>query len=368
MVFKRIHHQPSREQDTLTSKQSVAELRCSSVTRRCCFLFVVMFSSLLLDGRKTLSKFAVQAFTTTTSRPGGVARTIRLNRAWMPSSVITGDDKAIGGHVLVDSRHPIHHCHRQQTRFMVSSPSSVDEDLDAALDDILGEAFKEAENPIDMEPGNHIEGSRPIPRTLVEEEVIDYKDKTFLSTSNPRWVQAGLSQAVIDVLSSKGITHFTPVQGEAFDPIMARRDVIGRSRTGTGKTLAFGLPSLTRLVDMLEKTGKRDERGRMQRGRNPSMLVLCPTRELARQVQDELSQVARPLGLFTEVFHGGVSYSPQARALQQGIDIVVGTPGRIMDHLDRGNLDLSECDVVVLDEADEMLNMGFAEDVEVRFV
>ncbi|KAL3911471.1 MAG: hypothetical protein SGILL_007270, partial [Bacillariaceae sp.] len=192
----------------------------------------------------------------------------------------------------------------------------------------------------------------------------DFTDPKFLSTSNPRWISAGLDQRVIDVLSGKGITRFTPVQGEAFDPILAGRDVIGRSRTGTGKTLAFGLPSLTRLTKWLEEKGYRDASGRMQRGRPVSMLVLCPTRELARQVQDELSGVARPLGLYTEVFHGGVSYDPQSRALRQGLDILVGTPGRIIDHLNRGNLNLAECDSVVLDEADEMLSMGFADDVE----
>jgi ATP-dependent RNA helicase DDX21 len=174
-----------------------------------------------------------------------------------------------------------------------------------------------------------------------------------------------MNAAVIDVLSAKGITQFTPVQAEAFGPVVARRDVIGRSRTGTGKTLAFGLPSLTRLVKFTEEQGKRDSSGRMSRGRKPSMLILCPTRELARQVQEEIAGVARPLGLFTEVFHGGVSYDPQAKALRTGLDIVVGTPGRVMDHMKRGNLDLSECDIAVLDEADEMLNMGFAEDVEV---
>lgn len=121
-----------------------------------------------------------------------------------------------------------------------------------------------------------------------------------------------MSQDVIDVLSEKGITHFTPVQGEAFDPIMAGRDVIGRSRTGTGKTLAFGLPSLTRLITWMEEKGYRDPAtGRMARGRPVSMLILCPTRELARQVQEELAAVARPLGLFTEVFYGGVSYDAQ---------------------------------------------------------
>ena len=112
----------------------------------------------------------------------------------------------------------------------------------------------------------------------------------------------------------KGITEFTTVQTDAFDPVLDGKDVIVRSRTGTGKTLAFGMPSLTRLAATLEKTGTRDARTKkMRRGRPVSMLVLCPTRELARQVQGELSIVARPLRLTVEVFHGGVSYEPQVR-------------------------------------------------------
>lgn len=202
--------------------------------------------------------------------------------------------------------------------------------------------------------------------TVNQDDPTDFKDPKFLSTSNPRWIEAGLDQRVIDVLSEKGIVRFTPVQGEAFDPIVAGRDIIGRSRTGTGKTLAFGLPSIIRIVSLLEKKGLRDpQTGRMTRGRPVSMLILCPTRELARQVQEELADVARPMGLFTEVFHGGVSYDNQSRALRDGLDILVGTPGRIIDHINRGNLKLSACDLVVLDEADEMLSMGFAEDVEV---
>jgi len=204
-----------------------------------------------------------------------------------------------------------------------------------------------------------------IPSTIpliLQDDPVDFKDPKFLSTSNPRWIQAGLSQQVIDVLSGKGITHFTPVQGEAFGPIMARRDVIGRSRTGTGKTLAFGLPTLTRLIEFCNANGKRDpSTGRMRRGRSVSMIVLCPTRELARQVADELKEVAQPLRLFVECFHGGVSYGPQAGALRDGLDVLVGTPGRVIDHMQRGNLNLSECDIAVLDEADEMLNMGFAD-------
>ena len=140
--------------------------------------------------------------------------------------------------------------------------------------------------------------------------------------------------------------------------------MICRSRTGTGKTLAFGLPSMHRLSQRAEEKGRLDGGGRMRRGRAPAMLVLCPTRELARQVHEELSTFCKSFGLYSDVFHGGVSYDPQSRSLRFGIDVLVGTPGRIIDHINRGNLDLSELDIAVLDEADEMLNMGFADDVE----
>eukprot|EP00566_Odontella_aurita_P008957 CAMPEP_0113580260 /NCGR_PEP_ID=MMETSP0015_2-20120614/30570_1 /TAXON_ID=2838 /ORGANISM="Odontella" /LENGTH=857 /DNA_ID=CAMNT_0000484421 /DNA_START=353 /DNA_END=2924 /DNA_ORIENTATION=+ /assembly_acc=CAM_ASM_000160 len=250
------------------------------------------------------------------------------------------------------------------------SSSAVEEDLDAALDDILSGAIKEASDG-DVDDGefhdhaDHMKGSHPMPDVLVEkEDPINYKDPKFTSTSNSYWVDNGMSQKIIDALSEKGITNFTPVQAEAFKPVLAGRDVIGRSRTGTGKTLAFGIPSVSRIIQLAEEKGTVDDRGRRMRGRLVSMLVLCPTRELARQVQEEINIIARPFGLNTAVFHGGVSYDPQARALRNGLDICVGTPGRTIDHIENGNLDLSECDVVVLDEADEMLNMGFAEDVE----
>lgn len=138
-------------------------------------------------------------------------------------------------------------------------------------------------------------------------------DPDFLRISNPIWQSSGLNPVVIDVLSSKGITNFTPVQGEAFKPVLSGRDVIGRSRTGTGKTLAFGIPSLHRLVMLAEEKGLLDSFGRRRKGRNTSMLILCPTRELARQVQEELDDIAKPLGLFTTVFHGGVPYDSQVR-------------------------------------------------------
>jgi ATP-dependent RNA helicase DDX21 len=182
----------------------------------------------------------------------------------------------------------------------------------------------------------------------------DLSDPKFLSITNPHWTELGLHPGMIKVMSEKGISKFTPVQAEAFDPVVNGRHVIGRSRTGTGKTLAFGLPSLTRVVSILKQKGIMDSSGKLRQGRKVRMIVLCPTRELARQVQEELAEVARPVGLSTEVFHGGVSYDPQAKALYRGLDVLVGTPGRIIDHLERGNLDLSECNIVILDEAGEL--------------
>jgi len=239
----------------------------------------------------------------------------------------------------------------------------AEQDLDSALDDLLQGTFDDIEETDNEQLNDDSESILNQPAEI--EGPIDFTDPKFLSTSNPRWTKAGLDQRVIDVLSGKGIVRFTPVQGEAFDPVVAGRDVIGRSRTGTGKTLAFGMPAMTRLVKFMEEKGIRDPAtGRMQRGRGVSMVVLCPTRELARQVQLELSSISKPLGLFTDVFHGGVSYDGQSRALRNGLDILVGTPGRIMDHMNRGSLRLNECDLIVLDEADEMLSMGFADDVE----
>jgi len=200
----------------------------------------------------------------------------------------------------------------------------------------------------------------------VEDAAVDpTTDPEYLSIRNPHWVNAGLNPEVVKVLEKRGIENFTAVQAEAFEPVLAGRDVVGRSRTGTGKTLAFGLPSIMRLVDLtIEKGTRNPSNGRMAPGRAVSMVVLCPTRELARQVQEEIDAVARPLGFQSAVFHGGVSYTPQLDALRNGLDILVGTPGRIMDHQNQGSVDLSECNTVVLDEADEMLNMGFAENVE----
>ncbi|KAF6005534.1 hypothetical protein CCYA_CCYA01G0018 [Cyanidiococcus yangmingshanensis] len=166
-----------------------------------------------------------------------------------------------------------------------------------------------------------------------------------------------LSSGTAAVLRERGITELTEIQALTFDDMRNGLDVIGRSHTGTGKTYAFGVPMVERLA-----AARGGERG--ARGRPPSALVLTPTRELAKQVTEQLRQIGQPHDLRVECFYGGASYGPQEDALQRGLDIVVGTPGRILDHIERNTLDLSQVRIAILDEADEMLSMGFAEDVE----
>lgn len=177
----------------------------------------------------------------------------------------------------------------------------------------------------------------------------------------PRIASFPVDPKTVAHLASQGITHMTPIQAQSFEALRSGRDMLGRSRTGTGKTLAFSLPLVERLkADLLEAyNGERPPRGRA-----PSMLVLAPTRELAKQVGEVITGLSTQHGLFTSIFVGGTPYPPQQRALTGGIDILVGTPGRIIDHLNNGDLDLSQLRICVLDEADEMLNMGFKEDVE----
>lgn len=208
--------------------------------------------------------------------------------------------------VFMNSRFPMYlSSSTSESSSATKLSATVEDDLDSALDEILGAAFQEA-------GGNSRKvGQKSDVGSRTKEEALDFADPKVLSTSNPYWIDAGMDQRVIDVLSGKGITRFTEVQAKAFGPILAGRDVIGRSRTGTGKTIAFGLPSVHRLAKLCEEKGNVDSYGRKKKGRKVSMITLCPTRELARQVEDEISQIAKPLGLFTTVFHGGVSYDPQ---------------------------------------------------------
>ena len=151
-------------------------------------------------------------------------------------------------------------------------------------------------------------------------------------------------------LAERGITEATSIQVESLPQTLAGKDLMGRARTGTGKTLAFALPIIQALAPSRE------------RGRLPRAIIVAPTRELAKQVAEEFSKSGGELATVT--VYGGAAYSPQESALRRGVDIVVGTPGRLIDHLERGNLDLSEVKFAVLDEADEMLSVGFADAIE----
>jgi ATP-dependent RNA helicase DeaD len=163
--------------------------------------------------------------------------------------------------------------------------------------------------------------------------------------------QVGLRDELLAALSELGYEEPTPIQREALPPLLGGRDLVGQAATGTGKTAAFALPLLQRL----EHEDRADA---------PMALVLVPTRELAMQVSQAIHRYGRQLGARVLPIYGGQPIWRQLKALERGVDVVVATPGRALDHLSRGTLDLGHLEVVVLDEADEMLDMGFAEDID----
>ena len=168
--------------------------------------------------------------------------------------------------------------------------------------------------------------------------------------ASPRFTDFDLSEPLLKALSDVGYESPSPIQAATIPPLLAGRDVLGQAQTGTGKTAAFALPALARLDPGATK---------------PQVLVLAPTRELAIQVAEAFQKYATHLpGFHVLPIYGGQAYGVQLGALRRGVQVVVGTPGRVIDHLDRGSLDLSELRTLVLDEADEMLRMGFIEDVE----
>jgi len=160
-----------------------------------------------------------------------------------------------------------------------------------------------------------------------------------------------LRSELLKALSDLGYEEPTPIQRESIPPMLAGRDLLGQAATGTGKTAAFALPILERL-------------GAGDRGRAPTALVLVPTRELAIQVSQAFHRYGRELGARVLPIYGGQPIVRQLEGLRRGVDVVIATPGRALDHISRGTLDLHQVETVVLDEADEMLDMGFAEDIE----
>ncbi|MGA7790777.1 MAG: DEAD/DEAH box helicase, partial [Xanthobacteraceae bacterium] len=162
----------------------------------------------------------------------------------------------------------------------------------------------------------------------------------------------GLSDKVIAAVAASGYKAPTPIQDQAIPHVLARRDVLGIAQTGTGKTAAFTLPMLT----MLEK-------GRA-RARMPRTLILEPTRELAAQVEESFAKYGANHKLNVALIIGGVSFDDQDQKLMRGVDVLIATPGRLLDHFERGRLLLSGVELLVIDEADRMLDMGFIPDIE----
>ncbi len=171
----------------------------------------------------------------------------------------------------------------------------------------------------------------------------------------------GLGQNIVRVLSELGAETPFPIQAATIPDVLAGRDVLGRGRTGSGKTIAFGAPLVERLLAMSAGAAKGTRR---EFGRAPRALILAPTRELALQIDRTVQPIAQSVGLFTTQIYGGVPYARQLGALQRGVDIVIGTPGRVGDLAAQGKLDLSKTVITVLDEADHMCELGFAEPVQ----
>ncbi|CAH8387740.1 unnamed protein product [Eruca vesicaria subsp. sativa] len=196
--------------------------------------------------------------------------------------------------------------------------------------------------------------SKKVKLSSVVEEEEDVK------VDNPNAVSKfRISDPLKAKLKEKGIEALFPIQASTFDMVLDGADLVGRARTGQGKTLAFVLPILESLINGPAKSKRKNGYGRP-----PSVLVLLPTRELAKQVYADFEAYGGSVGLASCCVYGGDPYPPQQTKLKRGVDIVVGTPGRIKDHIERGNLDLTYLQFRVLDEADEMLRMGFVDDVE----
>lgn len=164
------------------------------------------------------------------------------------------------------------------------------------------------------------------------------------------FAELGVPSSIVEVLAAKNITIPTAVQQETIPLAAKARDLVVQAKTGTGKTLAFGIPMVTALA--------------APSGTAPRALVVTPTRELSLQVAADLAQIGAPLGVRVISLYGGQDFVPQIAGLDAGVDIVVGTPGRLLDLVSRRNLDLAAVDQLVLDEADEMLDMGFLPDVQ----
>ena len=180
----------------------------------------------------------------------------------------------------------------------------------------------------------------------------DAETTTDAAPSTPSFAELGLPNKLVRALAREGITHPFEIQAATVPDALAGRDVLGRGQTGSGKTLAFGLPAIARIA----------ESGRA-RPRRPKGLIMVPTRELAMQVADALRPLGREVGLFLATAVGGVPYDRQISGLERGLDILIATPGRLGDLINRGACSLDDVEISILDEADQMADMGFLPEV-----
>lgn len=203
--------------------------------------------------------------------------------------------------------------------------------------------------------------SERAPRPIVDDVVLERLEAQATVAADVEGVtfgDLGLGQNIVRELAELGAASPFPIQAATIPDVLSGGDVLGRGRTGSGKTIAFGAPLVERLLQMQAGDNKRREFGRA-----PRALILAPTRELALQIDRTVQPIARSVGLFTTQIYGGVPYARQLGALERGVDIVIGTPGRIQDLSASGKLDLSRVVITVLDEADHMCELGFAEPV-----
>ncbi|WDF32729.1 DEAD/DEAH box helicase [Arthrobacter agilis] len=203
-----------------------------------------------------------------------------------------------------------------------------------------------SEQITDTTPSTVTEATAAAPAAAPEDDGVDI-----------RFTDLNLDGRVLAALTDVGYEKPSPIQAATIPALLEGRDVVGLAQTGTGKTAAFAIPALSKMAELADVNGGPSK--------NTQVLVLAPTRELALQVAEAFTSYAKHMEGFTVLpVYGGSPYGPQLNGLRRGAQVVVGTPGRVIDHIEKGSLDLSNLEYVVLDEADEMLRMGFAEDVE----
>ncbi len=174
--------------------------------------------------------------------------------------------------------------------------------------------------------------------------------------------QLGLRAELLEAVAAKGYTEPSQIQAKAIPPILDGRDLLGGAQTGTGKTAAFTLPLLQLLAEQRPAPSDSNRNGKRRR-HLPRALIITPTRELAAQIGESVVNYGKGLELSSTVIFGGVGINPQISRLRRGVDILIATPGRLLDHAGQGTVDLSQIEILVLDEADRMLDMGFIHDI-----